>query len=338
MSLLACEAIKGNQDGHFCTRCCRRISTYRWSRMFISLRYNRATGVRNGKSLKWVFVKTVQRSQHSRTLLRNTGLLPVHSALQLKRGRTYLHGPETRVTDARCVRSAFTLVELLVVIGIIALLIAILLPSLAKARESANRALCLSNLRQVHQSFMYYALTNHDQVPLGYRAQPVPSKQFNSMVYSATTSKFTLFGWLLNANLMNQPKVFYCPSEAYAQEQYNTSMNPWPVVNLTPTVNVYAGYGCRPEVALPDTPDPGTVMPRMYVFANKAIFADLVSNPPRVDTRHVRGINVLYGNGAAHWVARGVFNSDLSQCGNPFPAVSTFNVFQDNIWAALDRQ
>ena len=229
--------------------------------------------------------------------------------------------------------------ELLDVIGLIALLIALLLPALQKTRESANRTLCLSNLRQVHQSFMYYALTNHDQVPLGYRAQPTPSKQFNSMVYSSTTSSFTLFGWMYNANLMTQPKVFFCPSEEDPREQFNTANNPWPTsVTMVPITNVYAGYGCRPDVALPDAPVTDTIMPRLTQFQNKAIFADLVSNPPRVDSRHVKGINVLYGNGGAHWVARSSFNTDLSQCGNPFPPVTTFNVFQDNIWATLDRQ
>jgi prepilin-type N-terminal cleavage/methylation domain-containing protein/prepilin-type processing-associated H-X9-DG protein len=59
----------------------------------------------------------------------------------------------------------FTLVELLVVIGIIALLISILLPSLSKARETANRAKCASNLRQMGQAMQLYANENNGAFP-----------------------------------------------------------------------------------------------------------------------------------------------------------------------------
>jgi prepilin-type N-terminal cleavage/methylation domain-containing protein len=59
----------------------------------------------------------------------------------------------------------FTLVELLVVIGIIAILIAILLPVLARARENANRAVCLSNLRQLGAMMVMYCNDNQGCFP-----------------------------------------------------------------------------------------------------------------------------------------------------------------------------
>ena len=233
-------------------------------------------------------------------------------------------------------RRAFTLVELLVVIGIIAVLVGILLPALGRAREQARRASCLSNLRQVHHAFHFYAQENKDKVPLGYRAG---RKQFNSMVYSMTSGKFCLFGILYLNRMMQEPEVFFCPSDEDPRATLNTEINPWPPgPDGDPAKHTYAGYGCRPEVELPDELHlvPGVQVPRLNQFRHKAIFADLTAMPARLDLRHRDGVNVLYGDGSAKWVDRSHFNDDLMQCGTTISPAA--NPFQDKIWEAFDRQ
>jgi prepilin-type N-terminal cleavage/methylation domain-containing protein len=62
-------------------------------------------------------------------------------------------------------RHAFTLVELLVVVGIIAVLIGVLLPTLGRARAAANRTACLSNVKQLYNGILMYCNDNHGWFP-----------------------------------------------------------------------------------------------------------------------------------------------------------------------------
>jgi prepilin-type N-terminal cleavage/methylation domain-containing protein len=242
---------------------------------------------------------------------------------------------------------AFTLIELLVVVAIIALLIAVLLPSLAQARERAKRSACLSNLHQTHLAFVLYAQDNNDQVPLGYRTV---SKQFNSMIYTSTASTWALFGLLMTGNYEKVPKVLYCPSQTNTKFVFATSDNPWPLPGVTPGANIQAGYCSRPDKQIPDDlsnpAGSGVAVPftmphlRDYnVFTNQAIFGDLTAAANRIQTGHHDGNNVLFADGSAHWIPLAAFQPPPT---DPWPETvnppsSMFNPTQDFIWNAFDK-
>jgi prepilin-type N-terminal cleavage/methylation domain-containing protein len=114
---------------------------------------------------------------------------------------------------------AFTLIELLVVIAILAILAALLLPSLASAREKGWQAACLSNLRQMGLAIHAYASDNDGKIPYGPKAPPFTSPFDLYPSTGAPTSLISLgngapvgLGLLLKEHLCNQPKVLFCPS------------------------------------------------------------------------------------------------------------------------------
>ena len=99
-------------------------------------------------------------------------------------------------------RTAFTLVELLVVIGILAVLIGILLPSLANAREKARRVNCLSNLRTIGQSLLMYANAHKDRLPNGN-----PPGVYHD--YDGANWVMANFA----KDYVREPRVFWCPAD-----------------------------------------------------------------------------------------------------------------------------
>src|SRR5881392_1757976 len=111
-------------------------------------------------------------------------------------------------------RNAFTLVELLVVIGIIALLVAILLPVLNRAKESASTTKCLAQLRQIGQAAAMYSSDNKGYtLPAGYQVGGAHTESWAGiLVMGKYVSKPFPNPISLADETMPQSSVFACPN------------------------------------------------------------------------------------------------------------------------------
>ena len=122
-------------------------------------------------------------------------------------------------------RAAFTLVELLVVIGIIALLVAILLPALSRSREQALRTQCASNIRQWGIAYQMYANANRGSFPYNGKALPpwCPVGGQHLGWTSSVVQEFFNTYLLKNRTLADRERenILFCPSQDWHREAGN---------------------------------------------------------------------------------------------------------------------
>jgi prepilin-type N-terminal cleavage/methylation domain-containing protein len=122
----------------------------------------------------------------------------------------------------------FSLVELLVVIGVIALLISILMPSLNKARQQAKIVSCASNMRQVGLAILMYANDNKGKIPAGnFYNYPIANRSdlsHDAIAGNAGDSGF--IGSDLKKYLGNNMAMFLCPANSVTLEMPAATTDP----------------------------------------------------------------------------------------------------------------
>jgi len=141
------------------------------------------------------------------------------------------------------VPAGFTLIELLVVIAIIAILASMLLPAIAKGKQQAQKAVCLSNERQVMQTWALYHTDFNGALPGNYyyQAGSPPSWVFGT-VHGPTpgfiaTNSFTDPSKALFANYLKAHQVYLCPAEHTSYKVKNQTLQKMRTYSMNDSMN-----------------------------------------------------------------------------------------------------
>ncbi|MFQ5965422.1 MAG: DUF1559 domain-containing protein [Candidatus Scalinduaceae bacterium] len=179
----------------------------------------------------------------------------------------------------KCFNKGFTLIELLVVIAIIGILAAILLPALGRARESARRTQCASNLKQVGLGLIMYANENNEAFP------------------TDTAGPMTALKMLM-PDYISDRNVFQCPSDTFATD--SAGIDPTTTTAFTARQSSY-GYDALLHTHV-DNPEVALAADRPPTGAN-----DILDSPNHGGAAAVGGgtpgvgQNVVYLDGHVQW-------------------------------------
>lgn len=243
---------------------------------------------------------------------------------------------ETEGWKACAARRAFTLVDVLVSMAVVAVLIGLLLPSLSSVGETAKRVICQSNLRQIGLTLAMYADHNNDRIPPSiFLPSPTRSKQHLDQmdtlrldaVKAAGNSGWDGLGVLYQRDYVSAPKLFYCPSHR-GNHPFRRYADQFGLTNTSEVISNYHYRGLGPNQSI----ELHAIKPE-----SAAIVADGMRT--RSDYNHGNGFNVLRASLAVEWVkdVGGRISSMLPADTGMGSGTSGSSTVTDQVWKMLDE-
>jgi prepilin-type processing-associated H-X9-DG protein len=184
-------------------------------------------------------------------------------------------------------RLAFTFVHCLVVIAIIALTIALLVPTIERLREQANLALCKDNLRKIGGALILYAHANGGELPVS----PTVENPHVELIASLAAGRF-----------IGNPKNYYCPSQKVSSLCFSDQNFRSGIISYY----YYSAFKVSTDPALSKFLRGGVTWPRMLntkMDPKTWVMSDIwVSSLPTSHAGYRKGVNYLMLDGSVGFV------------------------------------